>query len=73
MAKDKSKGKAKDKAKDKGKPAKADDPLRIVEKGHFTEARCACGWRGAARRSRKKARQDATDHREQSCKAQRRQ
>ena len=46
-----------------------DDPIRIVEKGSFTHARCECGWRGPGRRSRKKARNDAAAHREERCKA----
>ena len=46
-----------------------DDPIRIVEKGSFTHARCECGWRGPGRRSRKKARSDAAAHLEERCKA----
>ncbi|MES4901532.1 MULTISPECIES: hypothetical protein [unclassified Streptomyces] len=33
-----------------------------VEKGSFCTARCSCGWRGPARRSRDKARTDAAGH-----------
>ncbi|MFI0736327.1 hypothetical protein ACH4S9_46260 [Streptomyces sp. NPDC021225] len=32
------------------------------EKGSFCIARCSCGWYGPARRSRDKARTDASDH-----------
>ena len=48
---------------------KGDSPLRLVEKKGFTQARCACGWDGAGRRSRKKARADAAAHAEKGCKA----
>ncbi|AXK35424.1 hypothetical protein DVA86_25005 [Streptomyces armeniacus] len=34
-----------------------------VEHGAFSHARCGCGWRGPARRSRDRARSDATAHR----------
>ncbi|WP_329043459.1 hypothetical protein OHT61_17405 [Streptomyces sp. NBC_00178] len=33
-----------------------------VERGSFCLARCSCGWTGPARRSRDRARTDATDH-----------
>ncbi|MGO4418409.1 hypothetical protein AB4Z54_06510 [Streptomyces sp. MCAF7] len=33
-----------------------------AEKGSFCSARCSCGWRGPARRSRDKARTDAAGH-----------
>ncbi|WP_069171447.1 hypothetical protein [Streptomyces griseus] len=33
-----------------------------VERGSFCLARCTCGWSGAARRSRDRARTDADDH-----------
>ncbi|MEC4015704.1 hypothetical protein [Streptomyces sp. H27-D2] len=33
-----------------------------VEQGSFSAARCACGWRGPARRARAKARADAAAH-----------
>ncbi|RLL67548.1 hypothetical protein D7M15_12540 [Streptomyces sp. Z26] len=33
-----------------------------VERGAFSHASCACGWRGPARRSRDRARADATAH-----------
>ncbi|MER5964850.1 hypothetical protein [Streptomyces sp. NPDC002057] len=33
-----------------------------TERGSFALARCSCGWTGPARRSRDKARTDATDH-----------
>jgi hypothetical protein len=52
--------------KDKDEPS---SPLKIVEKGNFAHAKCECGWRGPARRSRKKAREDAAAHLEERCKA----
>ncbi|MCN9244204.1 hypothetical protein NGF19_26055 [Streptomyces sp. RY43-2] len=33
-----------------------------VEQGRFCFARCACGWRGPARRARSLARTDAQGH-----------
>ncbi|MBP0462125.1 hypothetical protein [Streptomyces montanisoli] len=33
-----------------------------VERGSFCSARCTCGWRGPARRSRDLARTDARTH-----------
>ncbi|MFI7328227.1 hypothetical protein ACIBQ3_26810 [Streptomyces rubiginosohelvolus] len=33
-----------------------------IERGSFCLARCSCGWSGPARRSRDRARTDATDH-----------
>ncbi|WP_405797515.1 hypothetical protein [Streptomyces sp. NBC_01506] len=33
-----------------------------VERGSFSLARCTCGWSGPARRSRDRARTDATSH-----------
>ncbi|MER5493831.1 hypothetical protein ACSMX9_15815 [Streptomyces sp. LE64] len=33
-----------------------------VEHGRFLSARCSCGWRGAARRARSRARSDAEEH-----------
>ncbi|MGX2995656.1 hypothetical protein JNUCC64_15395 [Streptomyces sp. JNUCC 64] len=33
-----------------------------VEQGRFVAAHCDCGWRGAARRARSKARSDAEGH-----------
>jgi hypothetical protein len=33
-----------------------------VEQGRFCVARCACGWRGPARRARSLARADAEGH-----------
>ena len=47
----------------------ADGPVRVVEKRGFAHAQCECGWRGPARRSRKKAREDAAAHREERCRA----
>lgn len=41
----------------------------IVEKGNFAHASCACGWRGPARRSRKRARDDARAHLDSGCPA----
>ena len=46
---------------------KGHSPVRLVEKKNFTQARCECGWEGAGRRSRKKARADADTHQER-CK-----
>ncbi|MCH0538512.1 hypothetical protein I3F58_02845 [Streptomyces sp. MUM 203J] len=33
-----------------------------TERGAFALARCTCGWTGPARRSRERARTDATAH-----------
>ncbi|MFG3347299.1 hypothetical protein ACGF1Z_19775 [Streptomyces sp. NPDC048018] len=33
-----------------------------TERGSFAIARCSCGWTGPARRSRERARTDATEH-----------
>lgn len=44
-------------------------PVTVVERGSFSEARCACGWRGPARRSRQRARQDAAAHAHSGCPA----
>ncbi|WP_425584040.1 hypothetical protein [Streptomyces roseoviridis] len=33
-----------------------------TERGSFAIARCSCGWRGPARRSRERARADAAEH-----------
>ncbi|HEX6888550.1 MAG TPA: hypothetical protein VF143_10640 [Candidatus Nanopelagicales bacterium] len=44
-------------------------PVAIAEQGNFTHASCACGWRGPARRSRKKARSDAASHLDEGCTA----
>ncbi|MER7515277.1 hypothetical protein [Streptomyces sp. NPDC126499] len=33
-----------------------------TERGSFAIARCSCGWRGPARRSRERARTDAAEH-----------
>jgi len=35
--------------------------VRIVD-GRFAHAECSCGWRSAARRERRAARQEARDH-----------
>ncbi|MFI0900870.1 hypothetical protein [Streptomyces sp. NPDC020983] len=34
----------------------------VTERGSFATARCSCGWRGPARRSRDRARRDAQEH-----------
>ena len=52
-----------------GKDGKPDTPLHLVDRGNFAQARCECGWNGPARRSRKKAREDAAAHLEERCKA----
>ncbi|ALO09906.1 hypothetical protein AQF52_4312 [Streptomyces venezuelae] len=33
-----------------------------TERGSFALARCSCGWSGPARRSRERARTDASEH-----------
>lgn len=53
----------------KDDPTKGDSPLHLVEKGSFAHAKCDCGWRGPARRSRKKAREDAAAHLLDKCRA----
>lgn len=61
---------AKDERKRKGEPKfKGDGPVQMVEKSGFTRARCECGWAGPGRRSRKKARADASTHLNEGCKA----
>ncbi|MFF2024084.1 hypothetical protein ACFVW2_20070 [Streptomyces sp. NPDC058171] len=40
----------------------AEHRTTTVEQGRFVTARCSCGWRGAARRARSKARSDAEGH-----------
>ncbi|WP_405585238.1 hypothetical protein [Streptomyces sp. NBC_01190] len=40
----------------------AEHRTSVLEKGSFASARCTCGWRGPARRSRDRARRDATTH-----------
>ncbi len=50
-------------------PTRGEGPMRLIEKGNFAHAECDCGWRGPARRSRKKARADAHEHAEDRCKA----
>jgi hypothetical protein len=47
--------------------AQGTGPLQIREQGGFAHAACACGWRGPARRSRKRAREDATEHLGHGC------
>ncbi|MET8503571.1 hypothetical protein ABZV60_02815 [Streptomyces sp. NPDC004787] len=37
-----------------------------AESGSFAFARCSCGWRGPARRSRDRARTDASEHTERA-------
>ncbi|MGW8889872.1 hypothetical protein [Streptomyces sp. NPDC055749] len=36
--------------------------VTTVERGSFCVARCSCGWKGPARRSRDRARTDAEEH-----------
>lgn len=60
-------GKHDDGKHDDGKHAVG--PLHIVEKGSFAHATCDCGWRGPARRSRKRAREDAAAHLQEKCSA----
>ncbi|MDT3397251.1 hypothetical protein RKE29_11440 [Streptomyces sp. B1866] len=58
--------------RDRAREGAADDPAApgtatrhrtsTVENGPFCFARCACGWRGPARRARSRARSDAADH-----------
>ncbi|MFD3652237.1 hypothetical protein [Streptomyces sp. NPDC058620] len=36
--------------------------VTTIERGSFCLARCTCGWRGPARRSRDRARTDAEQH-----------
>ncbi|MEU9855855.1 hypothetical protein [Streptomyces sp. NPDC047974] len=43
-------------------PATAPHHTTTMERGSFALARCSCGWSGPARRSRDRARTDATDH-----------
>ncbi|MGB8021793.1 MAG: hypothetical protein WCF04_11245 [Candidatus Nanopelagicales bacterium] len=59
-------------AKGSDKKGDGSSPLSIVDKGHFTHAKCDCGWTGPARRSRKRAREDAAAHLDERCKAFRR-
>jgi hypothetical protein len=42
----------------------ADDPelVSLAENHGFASARCACGWVGPGRRSRRRARADAEEH-----------
>ena len=35
---------------------------RVADEGSFTVARCTCGWRSYARRSRQRARSEGADH-----------
>lgn len=56
----------------KDDPTRGSSPLSLVEKDHFTHARCECGWRGPARRSRRRAREDAAAHLDERCKEVRR-
>ncbi|MER5499013.1 MULTISPECIES: hypothetical protein [unclassified Streptomyces] len=43
-------------------PAPVAHEPTTVERGSFCTARCGCGWYGPARRSRDRARADATEH-----------
>jgi hypothetical protein len=36
--------------------------VTVADEGSFTVARCTCGWRSYARRSRQRARSEAADH-----------
>ncbi|WP_329120489.1 hypothetical protein [Streptomyces sp. NBC_01465] len=40
-----------------------------TERGAFCIARCSCGWTGPARRSRDRARTDASEHEASSANA----
>ncbi|WP_067234664.1 hypothetical protein [Streptomyces longwoodensis] len=46
----------------KAPPAPGEHRTDTVEQGRFCFARCACGWRGPARRARSLARTDARGH-----------
>jgi hypothetical protein len=41
-----------------------DEPhdVTVSDEGSFTVARCSCGWRSYARRSRQRARAEGADH-----------
>ncbi|WP_146225757.1 hypothetical protein ACQ9ZG_17915 [Streptomyces araujoniae] len=43
-------------------PTAAEHLTTTIERGSFCLARCTCGWSGPARRSRDRARTDATEH-----------
>ncbi|MFJ4828162.1 hypothetical protein ACIP5L_33340 [Streptomyces bacillaris] len=43
-------------------PPAAEHVTTTIERGSFCLARCTCGWSGPARRSRDRARTDATEH-----------
>ncbi|UZJ30143.1 hypothetical protein OJ254_06585 [Streptomyces endophytica] len=43
-------------------PDRALHATSTTERGSFCTARCACGWRGPARRARSQARTDAERH-----------
>ena len=36
--------------------------VTVADEGSFTVARCTCGWRSYARRSRQRARAEGADH-----------
>jgi len=36
--------------------------VTVADEGSFTVARCGCGWRSYARRSRQRARSEGADH-----------
>jgi len=36
--------------------------VSVADEGSFTVARCSCGWRSYARRSRQRARSEGADH-----------
>ncbi|MFC9233465.1 hypothetical protein ACFTZI_31635 [Streptomyces decoyicus] len=43
-------------------PDRVPHATSTAESGSFCTARCACGWRGPARRARSQARTDAERH-----------
>lgn len=46
------------------RPVLFEEPHRVLvsDEGSFTVARCSCGWRSYARRSRGRARAEGEDH-----------
>jgi hypothetical protein len=42
--------------------AEPDHEVEVADQGSFTVARCSCGWRSYARRSRSLARSEGQDH-----------
>jgi hypothetical protein len=43
-------------------PADGHHEVRVADQGSFTVARCTCGWRSYARRSRNLARSEGREH-----------